>query len=164
MPPPLYRAVVPSLSLAFSDWAWLILPHNHSLRYPLRDYCDRYASHILDRQDSRGRSRGGLFGDLCVRLSRSPLPPNCELNRKRLTYNSSVLNGLAVRWFGTSEFYMSIFKIFLMVGLIVYTFITMVGGNPQHDAYGFRNWKTPVCGFSFQFFSFPSFPHSLLYC
>lgn len=58
-----------------------------------------------------------------------------------------VLNGLAVRWFGTSEFYMSIFKIFLMLGLMMYTFVTMVGGNPDHDAYGFRYWKNPVIFF-----------------
>jgi len=32
-------------------------------------------------------------------------------------------------------------KILLILGLIMATFITMVGGNPQNDAYGFRNWK-----------------------
>jgi amino acid permease len=61
-----------------------------------------------------------------------------------LTCDYSLLNGLAVRWFGTSEFYMSIFKIFLMLGLITYTFVTMVGGNPRGDAYGFRYWNKPV--------------------
>lgn len=39
---------------------------------------------------------------------------------------------------------MSIFKIFLMLGLIMYTVVTMAGGNPHHDAYGFRYWKDPV--------------------
>jgi amino acid transporter len=29
------------------------------------------------------------------------------------------------------------------LGLFMYTFITMVGGNPLHDAYGFRYWKDP---------------------
>ena len=29
------------------------------------------------------------------------------------------------------------------MGCMFYTFITMVGGNPQRDAYGFRFWKTP---------------------
>lgn len=62
-----------------------------------------------------------------------------------LTGNPRVLNGLAVRYFGITEFYMSIFKIFLMIGLMMYTFITMVGGNPHHDAYGFTYWKNPVC-------------------
>lgn len=27
--------------------------------------------------------------------------------------------------------------------LFFYTFITMVGGNPKHDAYGFRYWNSP---------------------
>lgn len=31
-------------------------------------------------------------------------------------------------------------KILLIIGLIFLTFITMVGGNPKGDAYGFRNW------------------------
>ena len=39
---------------------------------------------------------------------------------------------------------MSIFKVFLMLGLMMYTFITMVGGNPDNDAYGFRYWRDPV--------------------
>lgn len=36
---------------------------------------------------------------------------------------------------------MSITKVFLITGLVLFTFITMVGGNPKHDAYGFRAWK-----------------------
>ncbi|KAI1823971.1 general amino acid permease [Xylaria intraflava] len=55
----------------------------------------------------------------------------------------AVLNGLAVRWFGTSEFYLSIFKVFLMLGLMSYTFVTMVGGNPKGYAYGFYYWQNP---------------------
>ncbi|KAL2371234.1 general amino acid permease [Blastomyces gilchristii SLH14081] len=55
----------------------------------------------------------------------------------------AVLNGLTVRFFAISEFYMSMFKIFLMIGLMMYTFITMVGGNPRGDVYGFRYWKNP---------------------
>jgi amino acid transporter len=55
-----------------------------------------------------------------------------------------VLNGLTVKYFGISEFYMSIFKIFLMLGLMMYTFVTMVGGNPDRDPYGFRYWRDPV--------------------
>ncbi|KAJ0375239.1 hypothetical protein COL922a_014191, partial [Colletotrichum nupharicola] len=58
-------------------------------------------------------------------------------------YASSVLNGLTVKYFGISEFYMSIFKIFLMLGLMMYTFVTMVGGNPDRDPYGFRYWRDP---------------------
>lgn len=43
---------------------------------------------------------------------------------------------------------MSIFKIFLMIGLMSYTFVTMVGGNPRGDPYGFRYWQNPVGGIS----------------
>lgn len=31
----------------------------------------------------------------------------------------------------------------LIVGLIIFTFISMLGGNPIHDRYGFRYWKNP---------------------
>ncbi|KFY43358.1 hypothetical protein V494_02023 [Pseudogymnoascus sp. VKM F-4513 (FW-928)] len=55
----------------------------------------------------------------------------------------AVLNILTVRYYGVSEFYLSIFKVLLMIGLIAYTFITMVGGNPDRDPYGFRYWKNP---------------------
>lgn len=53
------------------------------------------------------------------------------------------LNTITVRYFGISEFWMSIFKVLLVLGLFVFTFITMVGGNPLHDAYGFRYWQDP---------------------
>ncbi|KAH8672351.1 amino acid permease [Ilyonectria robusta] len=55
----------------------------------------------------------------------------------------ALLNVVTVRYFGISEFYLSIFKVLLMVGLFFFTFITMVGGNPLHDAYGFRYWNNP---------------------
>lgn len=51
------------------------------------------------------------------------------------------LNVAAVKWYGESEFIMASTKIILLVGLILLTFITMVGGNPQNDTYGFRYWK-----------------------
>ncbi|KAB8214856.1 amino acid permease-domain-containing protein [Aspergillus novoparasiticus] len=54
-----------------------------------------------------------------------------------------ILNVLTVRYFGVAEFYLSFFKVFLMLGLILYTFITMVGGNPHRDAIGFRYWNDP---------------------
>ncbi|KAJ5545261.1 hypothetical protein N7535_006355 [Penicillium sp. DV-2018c] len=55
----------------------------------------------------------------------------------------AILNGLAVQYFGTAEFYLAMFKVFLMIGLICYTFVTMVGGNPWNWAYGFTYWKNP---------------------
>lgn len=40
-----------------------------------------------------------------------------------------------------SEFWLALGKVILAVGLICFTFVTMVGGNPQKDAYGFRYWN-----------------------
>lgn len=36
---------------------------------------------------------------------------------------------------------MSSGKVILIFSLFFFTFVTMVGGNPRHDAYGFRNWE-----------------------
>jgi amino acid transporter len=56
---------------------------------------------------------------------------------------SSVINILAVKAYGEAEFWLSGGKVILIFALFFFTFITMVGGNPQHDAYGFRNWNNP---------------------
>lgn len=55
----------------------------------------------------------------------------------------SLLNVLAVRAYGEAEFWLSGGKVFLIVMLFSFTFITMCGGNPKHDAYGFRYWNKP---------------------
>ncbi|KAH8897309.1 histidine permease [Thozetella sp. PMI_491] len=55
----------------------------------------------------------------------------------------AVLNIFAVEYFGEAEFWLSSGKFFLIVLVFCFTFVTMVGGNPQHDAYGFRYWRDP---------------------
>ncbi|WVW79165.1 hypothetical protein I302_101131 [Kwoniella bestiolae CBS 10118] len=55
----------------------------------------------------------------------------------------AAINFLSSKYFGEAEFHMSIFKVILILGLILFSFITMVGGNPQHDAFGFRFWRDP---------------------
>ncbi|TKA83951.1 hypothetical protein B0A55_00184 [Friedmanniomyces simplex] len=54
-----------------------------------------------------------------------------------------LINVLAVRAYGEAEFWLSGGKVVLIFLLFSFTFITMVGGNPQHDAYGFRYWNKP---------------------
>ncbi|KAJ5501617.1 Amino acid/polyamine transporter I [Penicillium expansum] len=54
-----------------------------------------------------------------------------------------VLNLFAVKWYGEAEFWLSLGKVFLSVGLILYTFIVMLGGNPLGDRFGFRYWNEP---------------------
>ena len=53
------------------------------------------------------------------------------------------LNCLAVKYFGEVEFCASIFKVFLIIGFLLFTFIVVLGGNPHHDRIGFRYWKDP---------------------
>ncbi|RAL13299.1 general amino acid permease AGP2 [Aspergillus homomorphus CBS 101889] len=55
----------------------------------------------------------------------------------------TAINFLAVRAYGEAEFWLSTGKIILIFTLIFFTFVTMVGGNPRHDAYGFRYWSQP---------------------
>jgi len=55
----------------------------------------------------------------------------------------AIINLFAVKWYGESEFWLSGGKVVLIGMLFCFTFITMVGGNPKHDAYGFRYWKNP---------------------
>lgn len=55
----------------------------------------------------------------------------------------ALINVAAVRVFGEAEFWLSGGKVFLIFIVFSFTFITMVGGNPKHDAYGFRYWNNP---------------------
>lgn len=54
-----------------------------------------------------------------------------------------VINVMAVKWYGETEFWAALGKMLLIIGLIIYTFITMLGGNPLGDRYGFRYWQDP---------------------
>ncbi|EXL96610.1 amino acid permease/ SLC12A domain-containing protein [Fusarium oxysporum II5] len=51
------------------------------------------------------------------------------------------LNVFAVNWYGVSESWLTLGKLLLFVIVFLFTLITMSGGNPQRDAYGFRNWS-----------------------
>ncbi|KAI7535618.1 amino acid permease [Hortaea werneckii] len=55
----------------------------------------------------------------------------------------ALINLLAVKWYGETEFWAALGKVLLIVGLIIFTFITMLGGNPLGDRFGFRYWKNP---------------------
>ncbi|POR34745.1 General amino acid permease AGP2 [Tolypocladium paradoxum] len=55
----------------------------------------------------------------------------------------AALNILAVRGYGEAEFWLSGGKVILIFMLFFFTFVTMLGGNPDHDRYGFRYWNSP---------------------
>jgi amino acid transporter len=54
-----------------------------------------------------------------------------------------LLNVLAVRFYGEAEFWLSGGKLILIFILFSFTLVTMCGGNPLHDAYGFRHFSNP---------------------
>lgn len=47
------------------------------------------------------------------------------------------------KFFGEGEFWFSTFKVLLVFIMMFFTLITMLGGNPKGDRYGFRYWKDP---------------------
>jgi amino acid transporter len=55
----------------------------------------------------------------------------------------AVINLWSVHAYGEVEFWISISKLFLCLALTFYTLVTMLGGNPIGDRYGFRFWKDP---------------------
>ena len=66
-----------------------------------------------------------------------------RFNEFMFLINCSAINLFAVKWYGESEFWLALGKVLLIVGLIIFTFIVMVGGNPLGDKFGFRYWKNP---------------------
>lgn len=55
----------------------------------------------------------------------------------------AAINVFAVRLYGELEFWLSISKLILCIGLLFFTLVVMCGGNPKHDAFGFRHWNVP---------------------
>ncbi|RAL02324.1 dicarboxylic amino acid permease agtA [Aspergillus ibericus CBS 121593] len=53
------------------------------------------------------------------------------------------INYFGVRFFGEFEFWLSSFKVIVILGIILLSFILMLGGGPDHDRKGFRYWKDP---------------------
>ncbi|KAM7198143.1 amino acid permease [Rhypophila sp. PSN 637] len=54
-----------------------------------------------------------------------------------------LINVLAVHYYGEVEFWAALGKVLLIVGLLIFTFVVMLGGNPLHDRFGFRYWNDP---------------------
>ena len=55
----------------------------------------------------------------------------------------AVINVLAVKYYGETEFWAALGKVILIIALIIFTFVVMLGGNPKGDRFGFRYWHTP---------------------
>ncbi|KAM0544082.1 hypothetical protein ACHAPJ_011964 [Fusarium lateritium] len=53
------------------------------------------------------------------------------------------INLLGISFFGELEFWLSSFKIVVILGILLFSFILVLGGGPDHDLKGFRYWKNP---------------------
>ncbi|KAE8152977.1 AAT family amino acid transporter [Aspergillus avenaceus] len=80
--------------------------------------------------------------DMVLTFWRDDIPSAAVISTAIILY--SLTNMFAVKYFGEAEFWLAGGKLLLIVILFLFTFITMVGGNPQHDVYGFRNWSNPA--------------------
>ncbi|KAF5005377.1 hypothetical protein FDECE_8189 [Fusarium decemcellulare] len=54
-----------------------------------------------------------------------------------------LINILAVQVYGEAEFWLASGKVILLMILFSFTFVTMLGGNPDRDRFGFRYWNNP---------------------
>ncbi|KAF7590985.1 hypothetical protein BBP40_002179 [Aspergillus hancockii] len=78
---------------------------------------------------------------LVLSFWRNDIPPAAVCVACIVIY--ACLNALVVKGYGESEFWLSGGKVILIFILFAFTFVTMVGGNPQKDAFGFRHWRDP---------------------
>ncbi|KAI1143925.1 putative amino acid permease [Hypoxylon sp. FL0543] len=53
------------------------------------------------------------------------------------------INYFGIHFFGEFEFWLSSFKVVVIVGIIFLALIIAAGGAPDHDAKGFRYWSDP---------------------
>jgi amino acid transporter len=81
-----------------------------------------------------------LYSCFCVRTP-TLSPSENEITNTR--GDIRVINLFAVGTYGEAEFWLSGGKVVLIFILFFFTFITMVGGNPKGDKYGFRYWSNP---------------------
>ncbi|KAJ9644384.1 amino acid transporter [Knufia peltigerae] len=53
------------------------------------------------------------------------------------------INYFGIRFFGEFEFWLSTFKVIVVIGLIILSLVLALGGGPDHDRKGFRYWSDP---------------------
>ncbi|KAL7796013.1 amino acid permease/ SLC12A domain-containing protein [Trichoderma ceciliae] len=54
-----------------------------------------------------------------------------------------IVNYLGIELFGELEFWLSSFKVIIIVGIIIFSLVIACGGGPNGDAPGFRYWQNP---------------------
>ncbi|TFK30177.1 general amino acid permease AGP2 [Coprinopsis marcescibilis] len=148
-----------SLFLAFTIWCTFVMAINNCLcemvtYMPITSPFVRFADHFVD--PALGFCAGinfFIFQGILIPFEivafniilhfwtdKIPLPAVIVI----LIVSYILLNIFTVKYYGESEFWLALGKAILAIGLILFTFVTMVGGNPLGDVYGFRFWKSSV--------------------
>ncbi|EQB46376.1 amino acid permease [Colletotrichum gloeosporioides Cg-14] len=148
----------PQLVLAFSIWCTFILAVTLSMAemvtyLPISSPFIRFAGRYVD--EAFGFAAGWNFFvfeaalvpfevvacNLIIHFWSDAVPAGGIIAIILVLYG--LINVMAVQWYGETEFWAALGKFLLIVGLIIFTFIVMLGGNPLGDRFGFRYWNDP---------------------
>ncbi|SPO01813.1 probable DIP5 - glutamate and aspartate permease [Cephalotrichum gorgonifer] len=114
-----------------------------------------YASRFVD--PSLGFSLGWLYWFKYIILTPNQLTAGAMVVQfwvPRETLNPGVfiaiflvlivcINYFGIKFFGEFEFWLSSFKVIVVIGLIIFSLCLALGGGPDHDRKGFRYWQEP---------------------
>ncbi|KAI9840639.1 MAG: hypothetical protein M1837_001408 [Sclerophora amabilis] len=147
-----------SLFLAFTIWCTFVLAVTNSMAemvtyLPISSPFIRFAGRFVD--EAFGVAAGYNFFvfeaalvpfevvacNVIIHYWSDIVPAGAIIAIVLLLYG--LINIFAVQWYGESEFWLALGKVLLIIGLIFYTFVTMLGGNPEGDRFGFRYWRDP---------------------
>lgn len=155
---PLLQGGPGSLFIAYSIWCTVILALTMCLAemvtyLPISSPFIRFAGRYVD--EAFGFAAGWNFFvleaalvpfevtaiNLIIHFWSDEVPAGAIIAIVLVVY--AIINVVAIGVYGESEFWAATGKVLLAIGLIIYTFCVMVGGNPQHDRFGFRYWYEP---------------------
>lgn len=148
-----------SLLIAFCFWTTVFMGASNSIQelctlFPLPGAFVLYTERFVD--DSCAFAIGWVYwltqtANLCFELTAiclviefwtTKVPKAVWISIFLVLY--TCLNCFSLFMFGEGEFYLSMGKVILAIGLILFTLVVMCGGNPEHKVIGFKNWgKVP---------------------
>ncbi|EME88492.1 uncharacterized protein MYCFIDRAFT_54490 [Pseudocercospora fijiensis CIRAD86] len=147
-----------SLFIAFTFWCSVVLAVTLCMAemvtyLPISSPFIRFAGRYVD--ESFGFAAGWNFFvfeailvpfeitacDVIIRFWSDALPTGAVIAIIIVLY--ACINLVNVKWYGEVEFWAALGKVLLIIGLIIFTFIVMLGGNPLGDRFGFRYWNNP---------------------
>lgn len=145
-----------SLFLAFAFWYTFILAVTFCMAemvtyLPISSPFIRFAGRFVD--EAFGFAAGWNFFEaalvpfevvacnLIIRFWTDAVPTVAVIVAIVVLYG--LINLLAVRFYGETEFWAAVGKVLLALGLILFTLLVMLGANPAADRFGFRSWRDP---------------------